>query len=460
MAKRITPGIFQLPRPSYQDRRLMQQQPAVPPQGVAPPQVSALPTGQPNMQLNEPVIGVGERTGQVHFRAGEVPEKIIFQPTQPGATPLPTPPQPLYNQFGQYRPPPPTTQPMTQPPQIAQSQPMPFAQGGEVQLNPNGTIPNINNELMNYLSSNPMLSAQDAQDLSAATRAIQGEINQGKLSMQEAMQAFQHFTSSLAPPQQMQQPQAGAPPPMPQQPIQQAQAPQPDPMQPLMQGQMNAPPQRTPAPSAHNMPYPQGPANKVPGNPNIPILPNSPAFKELSSPPSTMTNQKTPLDKVRPDIPMGGINADNIDQYWNDIKDAPIGGAPTPAMSGIVPGEDGIARVPDYVHGGQGQFDQNTLSAIESTFGPQARTAMHIASAESKGNAKAVGKAGEVGLFQIHPVNWPGLTRILGTPVNAQTLQDPMLNARAAKAILDGSQGNWQKDWTTAPMVLRALGGT
>lgn len=130
-----------------------------------------------------------------------------------------------------------------------------------------------------------------------------------------------------------------------------------------------------------------------------------------------------------------------------------------PAFAQIQPPDkDGITHIPDYVHGGTGLLDAASVAAITSTFPPQfVQQALHIAAAESKGSNAATGKAGEVGLFQIHPVNWPALSTKLGIPINAQTLKDPMTNAKAAAQILKDDGGTWS-DWTTAKTVLTALG--
>lgn len=126
-------------------------------------------------------------------------------------------------------------------------------------------------------------------------------------------------------------------------------------------------------------------------------------------------------------------------------------------------GPPGTFQVPDVVHGGSARFDEMQVAAIRETFpSSEWNTAFHIAAAESKGDNAARGDAGEIGLFQIHPVNWPGLSRMMGTPINEQSLQNPYINARAARIIWEGSQG-WGRvggnPWATAPGVFAALGG-
>lgn len=136
---------------------------------------------------------------------------------------------------------------------------------------------------------------------------------------------------------------------------------------------------------------------------------------------------------------------------------------PPQAAPPLPQGASSSFSVPDVVHGGTASFDDLQVAAIRETFpSSEWNTAFHIAAAESKGSNSAMGDAGEVGLFQIHPVNWPGLSRVMGTPINAQTLQDPYINARAARIIWEGSQG-WGRvggnPWATAPGVFAALGG-
>ena len=118
---------------------------------------------------------------------------------------------------------------------------------------------------------------------------------------------------------------------------------------------------------------------------------------------------------------------------------------------GLATGTQGGMQVPDLVHGGTATIPDNALQAIRQLFPEQEfNTAIHIAAAESKGSNDAIGKAGEVGLFQVHPVHFgtvvtlPDGTRVA---INAQNLRDPVVNTAAARQIWQNNQG-WNP-WTT-----------
>ena len=97
---------------------------------------------------------------------------------------------------------------------------------------------------------------------------------------------------------------------------------------------------------------------------------------------------------------------------------APSRPGPAPTRASIKPphtGDAGLATpyaesVPDVVHGGGASIPQDLSAAIQELF-PQEEwnTAKHIAAAESNGDSNGPpGAAGEIGAFQIHPINWAG----------------------------------------------------
>ena len=224
--------------------------------------------------------------------------------------------------------------------------------------------------------------------------------------------------------------------------------------------------------------------------------PVSAAQPQYTSGPTTWSNQPTQIgSQFQFNTPQGTVYSSVPRLPWLPGPSTAATGGPVPQpMSGnprITPphvGEAGMAEgsppvtqadiaagaygppspvlplnLPDVVHGGTVTLSPDQITAIRSVF-PQSEwgTAQLIAAAESKGNNGAIGSAGEVGLFQIHPVNWLSLSQALGIPINAQTLQDPMVNARAAFVLWQGSQGWGRKSgnpWTTAPAVFNYLGG-
>lgn len=82
---------------------------------------------------------------------------------------------------------------------------------------------------------------------------------------------------------------------------------------------------------------------------------------------------------------------------------------------------------------------------------------MEICYLESGFDPTAVGAAGEVGLFQIHPVNWPQYG------MNAAKLKEPSTNVGVARKIFDdmgGTDGKWEQafsPWTTYEQAIRNL---
>lgn len=250
-------------------------------------------------------------------------------------------------------------------------------------------------------------------------------------------------------------------------------------------------------------PIPLAPIN--PGGPQLQPIPNARVgagadFEALANNYGAAPSQFTP-PAVEPQVSWSGqpekigsqykFNTPNGVMYSSVPRlpgqPAPHTAAPHPQVDGFAPrvtpphvGDAGIplesnlpltnpnspvlpVQVPDVVHGGQATLQPDQLNAIRSVF-PEAEwnTAQLIAAAESKGNNAATGNAGEVGLFQIHPINWPSLSAALGIPINAQSLQDPYINAKAAFILWQGAQGWGRKSgtpWTTAPAVFQYLGG-
>jgi soluble lytic murein transglycosylase-like protein len=79
--------------------------------------------------------------------------------------------------------------------------------------------------------------------------------------------------------------------------------------------------------------------------------------------------------------------------------------------------------------------------AIVKVFGRHARAALAVARCESGMNPRAVGRAGERGLMQIHPVHFGW--------VDEARLFDPLYNARIAYRLSrDGT--SWAQ-WTCKP---------
>ena len=78
---------------------------------------------------------------------------------------------------------------------------------------------------------------------------------------------------------------------------------------------------------------------------------------------------------------------------------------------------------------------QAVRQAICDVFGSRCAYALRIAQCESNLNPRAVGGAGERGIFQVHPVHFRRF--------NAARLFDPLYNARAAFALSHGG-----RDWS------------
>jgi len=88
---------------------------------------------------------------------------------------------------------------------------------------------------------------------------------------------------------------------------------------------------------------------------------------------------------------------------------------------------------------------------IHSVFGSQSREAIRVARCESKLDPRAVGGAGELGLFQIHPSHFGKTLRSRAgkITVRARRLLDPIYNARVALVLSHG--GTRWRPWTCQP---------
>ena len=83
--------------------------------------------------------------------------------------------------------------------------------------------------------------------------------------------------------------------------------------------------------------------------------------------------------------------------------------------------------------------------AVEWFPASQRSTARCIVFLESGDNPRAVGRAGEAGLFQIHPVHRRDFERLTGRPWSAAW--DPVLNGQMALAVW--RESGWRA-WSTA----------
>ena len=101
-------------------------------------------------------------------------------------------------------------------------------------------------------------------------------------------------------------------------------------------------------------------------------------------------------------------------------------------------------RTPRACNGGPVRWTRaEIVCAIRRTFPADPVTATCIAWRESRLDPRAVGRAGERGIFQIHPVHrsWLG--------ARWQRLFDPVENARAARELQ--RRAGWSP-WTTASL--------
>lgn len=80
-------------------------------------------------------------------------------------------------------------------------------------------------------------------------------------------------------------------------------------------------------------------------------------------------------------------------------------------------------------------------AAIVKVFGRHAKQALAVARCESRFDPRAVGDAGERGIFQIHPVHFGW--------VNERRLWQPLYNARVAYRLSKGGR-DWHH-WTCRP---------
>lgn len=87
------------------------------------------------------------------------------------------------------------------------------------------------------------------------------------------------------------------------------------------------------------------------------------------------------------------------------------------------------------------------ITAIRSVFGARAPAAIRVARCETGGtfNPNALGRAGERGIFQLHPVHRGWIDRLYGW----HRMFEPLWNARAAYRLSRGGT-NW-RPWTCRP---------
>lgn len=388
-------------------------------------------TGPGSMKIAEPIVGRGAYTGTDYFKVGENPgqnERISVMPQTPppkGKKPAATG-LPMGFETGgiiDVQPPQMPTDPtMGQPP-------MP---GAPAQPQMQGAPTPVNDALMSVMQQHPQMSSSDAYDLLSATKSIQEHVQQGVIPLDKAIKLLNNLATTLI--NTPDSPQSGTP-------------------QPAMGDPMQSPQGGMPMPSPTGIPQAAPPQ----GNPAAPVA-SIVQPQTTATPQAKPTPLTTPLDySTGPTSQVGGLPA------------SPVGAQPSMSVDNFLrpstdtatpstPNAEGGLDVPDVVHGGVAKLDLNTVQAIQSLFPPELQQiAEYIAAAESKGNVNAVGGAGEIGLFQIHPVNWPGLSRSMGMPINAQTLRDPITNAKAALQLLKENNFSW-KPWTTSPKVLAALG--
>lgn len=88
--------------------------------------------------------------------------------------------------------------------------------------------------------------------------------------------------------------------------------------------------------------------------------------------------------------------------------------------------------------------------AIVQVFGAGSAVAIKVARCESRFDPRAVGRAGERGLFQIHPVHFHSTIRSPAGSiyVDPRRLFEPKYNARVAWVLSRGGT-NW-RPWTCA----------
>ncbi len=86
---------------------------------------------------------------------------------------------------------------------------------------------------------------------------------------------------------------------------------------------------------------------------------------------------------------------------------------------------------------GYGSTYRDLITQVATEEGINPQLALDIAHAESNFNPKAVGKAGEVGLFQIHPkyANWIA-RQVMGVSFSKQDLMDPQINTKVGVKYL------------------------
>lgn len=113
---------------------------------------------------------------------------------------------------------------------------------------------------------------------------------------------------------------------------------------------------------------------------------------------------------------------------------------PSPAPT---PGPTEVAGHTEASRGVSG----DPAAVIGRRFGPHAGKALRVARCESGFDPRAVGRAGERGIFQIHPIHWrgpKGLVRLMG--IDPAALFDPVVNTEVAYKLSRGGT-DWSA-WT------------
>lgn len=97
---------------------------------------------------------------------------------------------------------------------------------------------------------------------------------------------------------------------------------------------------------------------------------------------------------------------------------------------------------------------QKTITEMAKVYGIDPKLALDVATAESNLNPKAIGKAGEVGLFQIHPKYLNYITKIVtGKTYSKKDLMDPTLNAKVGVGYLSILKGQLREKYSPALLI-------
>ena len=109
--------------------------------------------------------------------------------------------------------------------------------------------------------------------------------------------------------------------------------------------------------------------------------------------------------------------------------------APEPTQQAMVIAEPVRTPLPQIA-----SVPQHCPAIIVETFGANAPAACRVARCESSWRVDAVGAAGEVGVFQIHPVHFPHLYSTYGAAANLASME---INVAYAYSLSRGGS-----DWT------------